>query len=79
VHGVRWGLIVVSMLGAWATPAHATIVYEHGNEIWAMNDDGSDQRPLAAAAPGAEAGLGDLAGATARSPASPTRPRPAPA
>ena len=45
---------------AAAQPASATIVYEHGNEIWAMNDDGSDQRQLAAGAPlGMEAGVGN--------------------
>ena len=43
---------------AAAQPASATIVYEHDEEIWAMNDDGSDQRLLAAGGPvGMEQGL----------------------
>ena len=45
---------------AVAQPASATIVYEHGEEVWAMNDDGSDQRRLAEGGSlGMEAGLDD--------------------
>jgi hypothetical protein len=44
---------------ALAVPASATIVFEHSNEIWAVNDDGSSPRMLAAPGPlGMDSGLG---------------------
>jgi len=49
-------VLVVALLGALAGTAQAgQIVYRHGEEIWAMNDDGSGQHPLLTAAqvPGA--------------------------
>jgi hypothetical protein len=53
------GMTIVSAF-AVAQPASATIVYEHGREVWAMNDDGSDQRALAGGGPlGMEAGVGN--------------------
>jgi len=51
-------LVVVVALAAGAQPASATIVYKHANEVWAMNDDGSDQRQLATPAPLGMEGLG---------------------
>ena len=52
--------VVTLIAFAGAESASATIVYKHGNEVWAMNDDGSDQRVLATPDPlGMEAGLGD--------------------
>ena len=50
-------VVVVLFALAGASPASATIVFERNNEVWAMNDDGSDQRVLAT--PGA-LGVDDL-------------------
>lgn len=55
--------VAISMLAsvlAFAAPASAgEIVYQHGPDLWVMNENGSNQRPLITAA---QIGAGNLAG-----------------
>lgn len=48
---------LVALAGGWSAPAHATIAWSNGGEIWAMADDGSNKRLLVpkSAAPGMDA------------------------